>query len=97
VIHSIRLTGHWTMTEVAPGLFRHARSFGAPRTVGESVWLAGTLSEPGTLSLNGDEAVGVDGAFRVEITARLRPRNSVAIDTAGTVSDTRVEIASSHE
>lgn len=92
MIHTIRLTGHWTTSEVAPGVFGHTRRFGAPRVTTESVWLAGTVSLPGTLTLNGQVLGAIAEVFRVEITTLLSPRNEVTIETAGAISDVRIEI-----
>lgn len=93
MIHSIRLASHWTTVEVAPGVFRHTRRFGAPRVTTESVWLAGKMSQSGTLAVNRGMPASIGEAFRVEITGLIQPRNEVAIETAGRVSEVRIEIA----
>ena len=100
--HTIRLTGHWTARELAPGRVRHSRRFGSPRTLdaGETVWLVGTAPAAGSLYVNGELAAAiVAGArFEVEIQPLLKTRNEVWIELHASVEtplgDVSLEIRS---
>ena len=80
-VHRIRLRGGWKIERAADGSAVFERSFGSPRTLdaGESVWLTcESVPVDGCVQLN-DEVAGacVIGAFAVEITKFLLPRNVV--------------------
>jgi hypothetical protein len=99
--HTIRLRGFWTAAEVGPGVVRHARRFGRPRTLdpGEAVWLVGDAAPgDGTVSLNG-KVVGdlVAGRpFAVKVTGALGVRNEVWLEVrgGGAVEEVVMEIRS---
>ena len=81
-MHVIRLRGFWITTAIS-GRYRHARRFGAPRTLDphEQVWLVGEpLRDSETVELN-DTLLGSGPSFAFDVTAALRPRNEVAILT----------------
>lgn len=87
--HRIRLHGGWTVSAL-PGdsaLKRLARRFGAPRALdpAETVWLTcAALPDPTTITVNGTVlAVGYTGPFAADLTALLRSRNEVWLDTEG--------------
>ncbi|HEY2783829.1 MAG TPA: GNAT family N-acetyltransferase [Fimbriiglobus sp.] len=85
-MHTIRLRGGWTVAEPSPGIARHTRRFGRPRTLApnETVWL--TIPNPpgpGGVFIN-DKPVGVidltTARFAVEIRAKLLERNILQLD-----------------
>jgi hypothetical protein len=93
--HRIRLGPPWEVT-AAGGRARHARKFGRPRTLGaaERVWLVcDSVPGPADVLVNGEPvgSVAEVGAFAVDITPLLKPRNEVVIDTAS--ADTPAEVA----
>lgn len=80
-MHIIRLRGAWEIA-TASGVTTHARKFGRPRTLdaNERLWLAcDRVPGPCEVRVNGAVAgaVAVSGAFAVDITAILQPRNEV--------------------
>jgi len=86
-MHRIRLSGFWARTEPSPGQVAHTRHFGAPRLndLAETVWLVGTAPGDGVVILNGKPMIAVQNgaAFEVDVTASLKPRNVVRIETTG--------------
>jgi hypothetical protein len=83
--HRIRLRGSWEATPVGDGRVRHRRRFGRPRTLdpGETAWVVGDAPGPVTILLNGEPLGEAAGPFAFEVTARLRPRNELAVETTG--------------
>jgi hypothetical protein len=84
--HTIRLGPPWEVVAEA-GRTRHTRNFGQPRTLdpGERVWLVcESIPGPAEVAVNGT-IVGTTeapGAFAIEITGRLRPRNKLVVAVA---------------
>lgn len=97
-LHVIRLRGFWTVTVINPGLVRHSRAFGQPRTIDphETIWIVGSRSPGnGTILLN-DQLLGsleANSPFRFEITGLLRPRNQMAIEVWAEPSELLGDIA----
>jgi hypothetical protein len=87
VTHRIRLHGFW---ETTAG--RHARRFGRPRTLdaGETAWLVGVGE--GTVLLNGEPLGEATGLFAFEVTAKLLPRNELALDGPAQPEDVALEL-----
>ena len=84
--HRIRLRSGWTVSPLPDGGVRHARRFGAPRTLdpAETVFLTCEgLPAPATVALNGTALGTATGSFAFDISAALQPRNEVWIDAAG--------------
>lgn len=85
--HRIRLNGFWVTTAG-----RHARRFGRPRTLdaGEAAWLVGVGN--GTVLLNGDPLGEAAGGFAFDVTAKLLPRNELALVGPDQPADVALEI-----
>ena len=87
-IHTIRLRGFWDVTPLPNGRTQHRRRFGKPRTLDatESLWLVCPHPlDSATVFLNG-EPVGTSTQLEplaVDLTAKLQPRNEVAIEFNG--------------
>jgi hypothetical protein len=99
-MHTIRLGPPWQVAATEGGL-RHARKFGRPRTLdaNERLWLV-CEHIPGAaeILLNG-AAVGTadaPGAFAVDITSLLQPRNEVVFAVASNfpLGETFLEVRS---
>jgi len=97
VSHRIRLGPPW---EVSADGTRHVRRFGRPRTLDadEQVWLVcGSLTEGSEVLVNGTSVgTSAGGAFAVDITSLLQPRNELAITlpAATALGDIALEIRS---
>ena len=98
VPHRIRLAGHWISAPLPDGRARHARRFGAPRTLdpGERVWLVGVgVPGPAAVAVNGRPIAEVPagGDFAADVTSLLAPRNEVTVESAaGPPAELAVEI-----
>src|ERR1700679_3420771 len=83
-MHAIRLTNHWTITEIEPGRVRYTRRFGSPRLqdANETIWLVGISPGNGTMTVNGELAATLNAGeqFEVNVTAILKPRNEAWIE-----------------
>ncbi len=85
-MHTIRLGPPWQLNAVDGGT-RHARKFGAPRTLDadERVWLV-CAHVPGatTVTVNGETVASLDapGPVAVDVTCLMRPRNEVTFAVA---------------
>ena len=84
-LYRIRLRGSWEATPLDGDRVRHARRFGRPRTLdpGETAWLVGEpVPGPAMVSLNGEPLGPVEAGrpFAFEVTAKLAPRNEVAVE-----------------
>lgn len=92
--HRIRLHGFWTASELPDGRTRHARRFGRPRTLDadETAWLVGV--GVGRVFLNGEPLGEATGSFAFEVTAKLLPRNELALDGPAQPEDAALEIRS---
>jgi hypothetical protein len=85
--HRIRLHSFWVTTAGC-----HARRFGRPRTLdaGETAWLVGV--GVGTVSLNGEPLGEAAGPFAFEVTAKLLPRNELALAGPAQPEDVALEL-----
>jgi hypothetical protein len=85
VFHTIRLGPPWHVSATDAGT-RHARKFGAPRTLGanERLWLVcERVPAAFRVTVNGAEVgAGEAGPFAADITSLLKPRNEVAFAVA---------------
>jgi len=92
VTHRIRLQGHWTKAGPGGSPALHTRRFGRPRTLdaGETAWLVGVGA--GTVFLNGEPLGAAAGPFEFEVTAKLLPRNELAVLGAAQPEDVALEI-----
>ncbi|MCE9563848.1 MAG: hypothetical protein K8U57_17535 [Planctomycetes bacterium] len=100
VTHSIRLRGAW-ITTTDNSRTCHSRNFGWPKPldVGDQLWLVCShIPGQADVLLNGDPiVVGVAaGAFAVEITKVVHPRNTVvfAVEAAESLGDVTLEVRS---
>lgn len=99
--HRIRLAGFWQMTPISADRVRHERRFGRPRTLDplESVWVVGVgVPGPAELSVNGETVGRMEAgqSFAFDMTTRLTPRNTLAIDTDADIplGEVHIEIRS---
>ncbi len=98
--HTIRLHGHWKLSEPEPGRTRHERPFGAPTlSTDEQVWLVGPgLAAQGSVMLNGQllAFIAANEPFRI-VLPQLHLRNLLQFDlhTSDLMPDLHLEIVDS--